>query len=105
MPKAAHKRSDRTCGGRDRGEYSRTERLSLSASINGLPPWLRGSGNSRASGSRARAGLARLAEAALEISPIFAWRRVIMDLFRADWDTAAVRLASSTGRHRHKGNI
>src|SRR6516162_1109922 len=85
MPKAAHKRSDRTCRGSDRGEYSRMERLSLSASINGLPPWLRGSGNSIASGS-SRARLARLAEAALEISPIFAWRLVIMDLFQIGAD-------------------
>ena len=45
MPNAAHKRSDRTCGGIDRSLYSRVDLRSASASISGIPPLLRGARN------------------------------------------------------------
>jgi hypothetical protein len=45
MPKADHIRSDSNCGSSGLLEYSRIERRSFNASINGLPPLARGGGN------------------------------------------------------------
>lgn len=75
-PNAAHKRSDRICGGRRRSEYSRVECLDLSASVKGFPPALLGGGNAIC--VRAWAGLL---EAAAVAAPArmaaFACRRFI----------------------------
>ena len=56
MPNAAHNRSDRTCGGNGRSEYSRIYRRSASASMSGLPPLLRGGGSAIASAFSAASG-------------------------------------------------
>src|SRR6516165_1321565 len=45
MPKADHIRSDSSCGSSGLFEYSRIERRSFNASINGLPPLARGGCN------------------------------------------------------------
>ena len=78
MPKAAHNRSDRTCTGSGRSEYSRVERLSLSAVVNDRPPSLRGGGNSRGLGSCATVTVGAAVSAALARIPALAWRRVII---------------------------
>jgi hypothetical protein len=54
----------------------------------------------RGSGFPALARPARLVKAALEISPIFAWRRVIMALFLAAWDYCAGKARQLDGAGR-----
>jgi hypothetical protein len=79
MPKAAHNRSDSTCTGSGRSEYSRVERLSLSAAVNRSPPPPRGGGKSRGLSSCATVTVeAPAASAALERIPELDWRRVII---------------------------
>src|SRR5664280_251840 len=70
----AHSKSDRTCGGSVLFEYSRVDRRSLSTSIRGLPPVLRGGGSAMASTASAGA----TATTALARMPAFASRRDIL---------------------------
>jgi hypothetical protein len=77
MPNAAHRRSDKTCGGNGCSEYSRLERRSRNASIKGFPPWLWGAGNTTGcAASTEKAGIT--AAAAVDKRPIPASRRVMI---------------------------
>ena len=85
MPNAAHNRSERTCIVSARSDYSRVERLSLSACVKGMPPPLRACGKARGYSACESVDAGTAASAAPARIVALAWRRVIIITPDLNW--------------------